>query len=221
MKTNRIQTEWPPDCPLCRGRNTPALGTSEDGKTYHHCGQCDLRFLARRHWLSAVEERARYEMHSADPDDAGYDRFVQPLMSWIQCTQAPPATGLDFGAGRVPILAQKLVKLGYKLSVYDSYFAPNKATLEEQFDFVVACEVVEHFFDPHTEFQRLFQLVRPGGHLFIQTHFYTGEVPFLDWYYRRDPTHVVFYSPQTVAWIGKQFQFTEVGIEARVARFRV
>jgi hypothetical protein len=31
---------------------------------------------------------------------------------------------------------------------------------------------------------------------------------FLQWRYRRDPTHVSFYSPATFAWIASHFGFT-------------
>jgi hypothetical protein len=36
------------------------------------------------------------------------------------------------------------------------------------------------------------------------TSFLPNELSFEDWYYRRDPTHVVFYSQKTFKVIAKQ-----------------
>ncbi|MBC7631406.1 methyltransferase domain-containing protein [Aeromicrobium sp.] len=45
---------------------------------------------------------------------------------------------------------------------------------EERFDLIIACEVVEHFADPVTEFQRLFDLLTPEGLLVCSTNIYDG-----------------------------------------------
>lgn len=50
-------------------------------------------------------------------------------------------------------------------------------------------------------------MLNPGGYLGIMTRFYPEihGVPeaetFANWYYHRDDTHIVFYSPDTFQWI--------------------
>jgi hypothetical protein len=45
---------------------------------------------------------------------------------------------------------------------------------------------------------RLDSLLEEGGWLGIMTNFYNNSIDFEDWYYRKDPTHVVFYTEQTL-----------------------
>jgi hypothetical protein len=58
-------------------------------------------------------------------------------------------------------------------------------------------EVAEHFHHPAREFSRLAGMLRPGGWLAVMTTLLSNDVVFEDWYYRRDPTHVVFYRRET------------------------
>ena len=82
-----------------------------------------------------------------------------------------------------------------------------------------AAEVCEHFYRPGVEFQRLRKLVKRGGVLGLMTQLYDG-VTFKDWYYRREPSHVVFYSKDTLGWIAKNFGFEHVSVlDKRTAIF--
>jgi hypothetical protein len=127
---------------------------------------------------------------------------------------------LDYGAGHQPVLSEHLRALGYTMTIYDPYFWPATEALETSYDFVVACEVAEHFFDPAAEFARLRRLVRPAGALLLNTEIYNDGIEFENWYYRRDPTHVVFYSARTLEWIGRRYGFAEVWVKGRVASLR-
>ena len=59
-------------------------------------------------------------------------------------------------------------------------------------------ETAEHFYEPNKEFMRLDSLLEKGGWLGVMTNFYNDSIDFEDWYYRKDPTHVVFYTEQTL-----------------------
>ena len=170
------------------------------------------------HHLSAVDERSRYDLHRYDPDDAGYFRFVAPLLEEVRASARPGARGLDFGAGRVPLLARHLTDLGYAVAIYDALYWPNDADLDTTYDFVTACEVVEHFYRPAFEFARLRRLLSPGAPLMIMTDVRRDEIDFDSWSYRRDPTHVAFYSARTFRWIATAFGFKTVDITTRVIR---
>ena len=56
---------------------------------------------------------------------------------------------------------------------------------------------MEHFFHPYEEFKKIDKSLDKNGYLAIMTCFMTNDDLFADWYYRRDPTHVVFYKKKT------------------------
>lgn len=192
-------------CPLCLFKSASRLIPD-----YWHCPQCDLRFLDRAKHLSASEEHQRYLLHNNDVNDENYRKFCAPLFEAIIEKVPAGAEGLDFGAGPGPIIAKQLNERGYRVALYDPYFHRDEALLERRYDFVFASEVVEHFYDPGREFERLHQLLKPSGWLAIMTAFYEPGMNFDSWYYRRDPTHTVFYSRQTLSWIQKRFEFAEI-----------
>ena len=62
---------------------------------------------------------------------------------------------------------------------------------------ILPSEVVEHFFKPFEEFSKIDSLLAPNSWLAIMTSFMTENYLFKNWYYRKDPTHVVFYKKIT------------------------
>ena len=48
-------------------------------------------------------------------------------------------------------------------------------------------------------------LLKPGGFLSVMTERLTPERDFAGWRYRRQPSHVVFYSDQTIDWMARRF----------------
>jgi len=38
------------------------------------------------------------------------------------------------------------------------------------------------------------------------TSLYTTDIVFSNWHYHRDETHVVFFAPETMAWLAKRWQ---------------
>ncbi|MBX3020030.1 MAG: class I SAM-dependent methyltransferase [Bdellovibrionales bacterium] len=201
-------------CPLCLA--TDAQELRADNKLYWHCNVCDLRFLDSKERLTPPEELERYHLH--EPGDEGYLKFVSPLIHSVQTQVRNGARGLDFGAGRYPVLAQHLESLGYKIQIYDPYFWPQ--AIEGPFDFVTTCEVVEHLYSPHEEFIRLSGYLKTNGLLSIMTDLIKPETDFANWYYRRDPTHVVFYSAQSFQWIEKHLGFKELHVQGRLVTLR-
>lgn len=149
-------------------------------------------------------EKARYDLHNNTFDDPRYREFLRPLAEVVRTHCPPPATGLDYGAGKAPVLADILTQMGYITNVYDPYFADRPEVLDRQYDFVCASEVVEHFYSPGSEFPRLRSCLRPGGILAIMTAIYATSIDFPSWYYRKDPTHVAFYSSTTFVWIARR-----------------
>src|SRR5665213_415801 len=101
-----------PKCPLCADPNSIRLPVSGE---YYHCQVCDLRFLEPAHRLAPDEERARYETHNNDVDDPAYQKFLAPLFDAVKNKIRPGSSGLDFGAGPGPALAQMFTRNGFTM----------------------------------------------------------------------------------------------------------
>ena len=117
------------------------------------------------------------------------------------------ALGLDYGAGTGPVITKLLSDAGFIVKLYDPFFHPYPAVLDGSYDFIVCCEVIEHFHKPAAEFNKLYNLLNPGGALFCMTDPLT-DGDFDKWYYKDDPTHVLFYDQQNLEWIKSNTGFS-------------
>jgi SAM-dependent methyltransferase len=201
-------------CPLCGGR-ADLFFRSE----FFRCSDCRGIFKARELLLSEQEEKVRYELHRNDVNDEGYCRFVMPLVSAVTKNHDRSEEGLDFGAGTGSAVSHFLKKEGYKIEMYDPFFKPDPDLLERKYDFVAACEVIEHFYDPAKEFAMLKNLLKTKGRLYCMTHVFEEGTDFEKWYYKNDPTHVFIYSEKTLEFIGQKFGFGRVSIAGRLVTF--
>lgn len=195
-----------PPCPVCRSPGTEPFITVRD-RTYRRCPRCLATFLISEQLPSPREERTRYDQHNNDSSDTRYVEFLRrladPLLARVERTgsaAAGPLSGLDFGSGPVPVLAELLRRRGHHVACYDPFYAPDRTLLEgaARYDFITCCEVAEHLHDPAGEFEGLALLLRPGGVLGVMTEFQTKDERFARWYYREDRTHVVFYREETL-----------------------
>lgn len=209
------------NCILCDHASLKAIETPSDQRAYLHCPNCDLLFLNPVQRLEGGEERSRYQLHQTKSSDEGYQEFVRPLLERLITLKPEGSQGLDFGAGHQPVFSQYLKESGFEVTCYDPFFWPNEEALKTTYDFIVAVEVVEHFFSPRDEFSRLRGLLHQTGCLLINTEVYRHEIDFDKWYYRRDPTHVAFYSKQTFAWIAEHWAFSRLTIQNRVVCFEL
>lgn len=190
-------------CPVCR--TSSLLFFMKIGiQSYWRCTTCEARFLDPRDRLGQRDEHAFYRTHQNDADDPGYRRFLEKLARPLLGRLAPDSAGLDFGCGAAPALVAILREAGHRVAVYDPLFAPDRAPLARRYDFITCSETAEHFHDPAGEFDRLGEMLRPGGWLAVMTCFQTNDARFANWHYRRDPTHVVFYRAATFGTIAAQ-----------------
>ncbi|KAJ4457260.1 putative class I SAM-dependent methyltransferase [Paratrimastix pyriformis] len=159
------------------------------------------------HRMEADAERARYDAHHNEPGDLKYRAWLDRLAVPLAAKLAPGAEGLDFGCGPGPVLAQMLAQRGFGVALYDPFYAPDPEgrVLGRGYDFVTCTEAAEHFYEPLKELALLDRLLRPGGWLGLMTDLVRPEVPFGQWHYPRDPTHVCFYRPATLAWAAARF----------------
>lgn len=98
-----------------------------------------------------------------------------------------------------------LAEAGHRVADYDPIFRPDDRLLQQRYEFITCTEVAEHLHRPGEVFARLDAMLKPGGLLSVMTERLTPERDFAGWRYRRQPSHVVFYSDLTIHWIGRRF----------------
>ncbi len=196
-----------PHCPLCLADRTRCL-VEVDALRYFACEGCGLRFLDPAQRPSRRLEKQAYDLHDNDPDDPGYRRFLAVLLDPLLERLPPRRDGLDYGCGPGPALVAMMSAAGHRMAAYDPIYRPDRSALARQYDVVTCTEVAEHFHAPNAEFERLDHLLRPGAYLGVMTRFQTDDRRFANWHYRRDPTHVVFYREETMAWIASRWRWS-------------
>lgn len=201
-------------CPLCHGR-----GDLFYRDCFFCCRDCLGIFKPTRFLPSPAAEKARYEQHNNDVNNLSYQRFVSPIVNAVKQDFCTDSIGLDFGAGTGPVISKLLTDAGYTLQQFDPFFCNQPEVLNAKYDYIVCCEVIEHFHNPHKEFTLLKQRLKPNGRLYCMTHLYTDEIDFANWYYKNDETHVFIYQRDTLMKIKGNYQFSELTITNRLSVF--
>lgn len=191
-------------CPLCNTNNTNDFYQG-NLRCYFQCRTCALVFADPATWLLPGEEKAIYDHHENSPDDARYRNFLNRLAIPLSERLGNRALqGLDFGCGPGPTLSLMLQEKGYRMAIYDPYFAPDTAVLAQQYDFITCTEAIEHFYTPAKEWQLLLNMLKPGGWLALMTGLATDVDTFAQWHYKNDPTHVSFFSRETFVYLSQR-----------------
>jgi hypothetical protein len=177
----------------------------EPERDYWRCERCALVFLTPGQRLALAAEVDRYRLHRNSVDEPGYLTFLARLTEPMLARVPEGAHGLDYGSGPAPALALLMSRSGRPTVSYDPVFQPDANVLAARYDFVTCCEVLEHAFEPTALLGTLARLVTPGGTIGVMTRWYDQHTAFASWHYRRDPTHVCFYSVQTMQWIADHF----------------
>lgn len=186
---------------------------------FYECGLCKAIFRDREQFLDKKDEKERYLHHVSDINDTGYHNFVLPIIKEVKNHFKSGKCGLDYGCGHTPVLSRLLSRENYDMEVYDAIFFNETAVLDKKYNFIVCCEVMEHFYHPRLEFERLFELLLPGGKLICKTHIYEKGMNFDAWYYKNDPSHVFIYQKETIGWIKDHFKCSGLEINKRLITF--
>jgi len=182
-------------CIVCEGKLIESFQTS-DNKKHWKCLRCFAKFLDKKHYINSDIEKERYLEHENIIEDDGYRNFLSRLSTPLKDKLLQGSRGLDFGCGHGPALADILIKDGFDVDLYDPFFFPDEDVFLKQYDFITCTETAEHFFEPAKEFKILHSLLKKNGWLGVMTNTLTTDDAFDSWYYRRDPTHVCFYSEE-------------------------
>jgi len=202
-------------CPLCKSPTVPF-----EKHKYFTCTECFGISMSPEFYPNPKQEEDRYKEHHNDVNDKGYQNFVSPITQSVLKNYSPHHKGLDFGAGTGPVVSKMLQDKDYTIALYDPFFHPYPELLTKSYDYIVCCEVAEHFFNPYKEFALLKSLLNKGGTLFCMTHMFSEKIDFKNWYYRNDITHVFIYREETFEWIREKFGFSSLRINNRLVELK-
>ena len=176
--------------------------------------------LDYNHYLSPKKEKERYEQHNNDVYDIRYQNFVSPIVDEVLKDYGTFHKGLDFGSGTGPVITKLLRDDKYNIDIYDPFFANDKEKLHKKYDYIVCCEVMEHFHNPRLEFKKLKAMLNPGGTLYLMTSIYDEDIDWDSWNYKNDPTHVFLYHKKALEYIKNKYQFSEMDVKDNMIVYR-
>ena len=197
-------TETPDHCPLCADKHTTHY-FQDTCRDYWRCENCKLVFVDKTQHVNEVDEKLRYDQHNNSINDAGYCAFLGQLLEPLSQRLPESAEGLDFGCGPGPTLSLLLEQKGFKVDCYDKYYLPDEKLLKKQYDFISSTEVLEHLREPRLTLDRLISCLKPQAYLGIMTQLRPVPEQFSEWHYKKDQTHICFYSADTFKWIAEHW----------------
>jgi len=191
------------NCPLCKNRDVTLFLYAEN-RDYLHCKCCDLVYVPSIYFLSTEDEKAKYDNHQNSPQNQGYRDFLNRLLKPL-CQLIPQnAYGLDFGSGPGPTLSIIMREYGYDMDIYDYFYHHDLSVFEKKYDFITTTEVIEHLYHPYEEITKLWSILNSGGVLGIMTAFRPDDDEFGKWYYKRDLTHIRFFTQNSFRWLADE-----------------
>lgn len=193
-------------CKIC-GSETKELFQEKFNLNYFSCGYCEFISKDESSIITPIEELKIYNSHNNSIEDPRYVTYFknfihQAILEYC----SPERKGLDFGSGPSPVLATILERdYGFSMDIYDKFYAVEKIYEGKKYSLITSTEVVEHLKNPIKYFQLFKDRVIERGTISIMTLFHPGnENEFLDWFYIRDMSHISFYTPKTMEYIGKR-----------------
>ena len=190
-------------CGLC-GFEPLALVNRDKRREFYLCGECGLVSVPERYRLSVDGERARYGLHDNSMSNEGYVRFLSQVVDVAAGLWRPGMRVLDFGCGENAALCRLLEGKGVDCCAYDPLYGrllPDSAYINgvnNVFDIIILCEVIEHLRDISGELDFIGQLLRDGGTVILRTQIYENPSVFPGWWYAQDPTHINFFNRKSL-----------------------
>ena len=185
-------------CKICQAK-TQTLKDEKKELFYYRCSNCGFLYLDDKAIINREHEKKHYEKHNNSFECTGYvkmfDTFIEeaitPYLNHLK-------TALDFGCGKGPVLAELLRQKGLDVDQYDLYFYPEKVYENKKYDLITSTEVFEHLKEPIAILKVLVNALNSNGYIILMTQFPPKEDEnFLKWWYRRDITHIGFFTPKS------------------------
>lgn len=118
-----------------------------------------------------------------------------------------------YGVEKTQMLCDRMIKKGYQISCGD--FETCKLPTDE-FDVIIAIEVIEHVLNPSDFISKANKLLRTGGQLYITTPNFNS---YLRYYLKNQfdvidyPTHLQYYTKSTLKKLLKNHNFKALKVE--------
>ena len=201
-------------CTLCDTKTT--LFSEYQKRAFYICNNCETVLLHPDYYLNSHQEKERYDLHSDDVTAIGYQNFVKPITQNVIKNFNKNDKGLDFGCGKTEIVKYVLAQSDYNIKGFDPFYFNDVTLLDLKYNYITSCEVVEHLYNPHKVFKQLFDMLLPGGKLFLKTSLYSLDLNFEKWWYKNDPTHVTLYTKKSFEYIEKALGFSKLEISKQL-----
>lgn len=200
-------------CKICNS-HVEIINDEQFNTIYYCCTTCQFIFIDEDNIVSEKGELEQYKQHNNTIENVGYvnmfkefiKRAINPFKKAVNIRKV-----LDFGCGPGPVLAELLKEEGFEVDVFDPFFFPEITYQNKKYDLITSTEVFEHLSDPLKTLETLNNHLNKGGILAIMTLFHPeNQEEFKDWWYRRDPTHISFYTPRTFEYIAQKYEMEVV-----------
>jgi len=185
-------------CKVCN-YTSHMIKDSKKNIHYYRCDFCQFVWLDEAFMVTKEREKKQYDQHNNSLENIGYvqmfedfiDEAIAPYLPNIQ-------TALDFGSGPTPVFSKLLERRDLKVDIYDIYYAPKRVFEDKSYDLITSTEVFEHLSKPLETLKMLTEHLNPKGYTVLMTKFPPkDDQVFLDWWYRRDATHISFFTPKS------------------------
>jgi 2-polyprenyl-3-methyl-5-hydroxy-6-metoxy-1,4-benzoquinol methylase len=190
-------------CNICNTQ-TASLEDTQLNKVFFHCHTCELIFLDKKFYVSNNDEKNQYDHHNNSLENEGYVKMFNDFLDFT-LEGLHVKSVLDFGSGPTPVLAELLKRRGLHVEHFDKFYQPKKVYENKEYDLITSTEVFEHLENPKEVLNLLRNHLTQNGTISIMTLFHTNkQEDFLKWWYRRDPTHITFFTPKTIETMAKE-----------------
>jgi len=191
-------------CPLCSSISSEVF-SNDRKRNYLKCLTCSLVYVPDSFHLTTVDEKRRYDSHNNSSENVEYQEYLQTIIQKLG-NLSQFSSSLDFGSGKSTYLRDHLRELGLNSQVYDPYFHSDKSVLESKYDLILVIEVIEHVRDFQSFIEQLRVCSTSATTIMIKTALYPEAKFFNDWYYKRDLTHIQFFSLPSLELVAKKLE---------------
>lgn len=191
-------------CKLCTSA-TNLWQHSSFEQHYAYCPQCELIAQEESYNVSLEREKQQYDQHHNTLENEGYVAMFETFLDffWHDFT-CKDISCLDFGSGPTPVLSTLMHKRGANVDYYDKFYQPKRVFEGKSYDLITSTEVFEHLNHPLETLMLLAHHLKPQGYIALMTLFHDNSMEnFWKWWYRRDPTHITFYTPKTLDFLAQ------------------
>ncbi len=188
------------ECRLCGCPRTIHYAT-EVNREYRQCSQCHLIFVPDHHVLLLEDQIKRYALHDNSYENSDYCNYLKGVIKKIERIPLLNKRILDFGCGYDSVLTKLLHKEGFHSTAYDPLYNIGLDCFSQTYDIIILCEVIEHIQDIQKALTCINSCLASEGYLVIQTELYNGLDDFSSWWYIQDPTHINFFSKQSITML--------------------